>query len=80
MFLSGAKVRVSHARQRLPSDRNLSASPRTRRSISRRRRQRLKVDLTTCEMTDTSIEIVKTSGRFGDIVKGLETEISGALR
>ncbi|TBF35247.1 hypothetical protein ELG88_08470 [Rhizobium leguminosarum] len=37
---------------------------------------RLKVDLTTCKMT----EIVKTGGRFGDIVKGLETEISGALR
>lgn len=31
-------------------------------------------------MTDTSIEIVKTVGRFGDIVKRLETEISGALR
>lgn len=41
---------------------------------------RLKVDLATCKMTDTSIEIVKTGGRFGDIVKGLETEISGALR
>ena len=41
---------------------------------------RLKVDLTTCKMTETSIEIVKTGGRFGDIVKGLETEISGALR
>ncbi|TCU11004.1 hypothetical protein EV131_1417, partial [Rhizobium laguerreae] len=33
-----------------------------------------------CKMTETSIEIVKTGGRFGDIVKGLETEISGALR
>nr|WP_246740194.1 hypothetical protein [Rhizobium anhuiense] len=41
---------------------------------------RLKADLTTCKMTDTSIEIVKTGGRFGDIVKGLETEISAALQ
>ncbi len=41
---------------------------------------RLKVDLTTCKTTETSIDIVKTGGRFGDIVKGLETEISGALR
>ncbi|MBY5782036.1 hypothetical protein HFN59_33865 [Rhizobium leguminosarum] len=41
---------------------------------------RLKVDLTTCKMTETSIEIVKTGGRFGDIVKELETEITGALR
>nr|WP_245441679.1 hypothetical protein [Rhizobium leguminosarum] len=41
---------------------------------------RLKVDLATCKTTDTSIEIVKTGGRFGDIVKGLETEISSALR
>ncbi|MEI1251474.1 hypothetical protein [Rhizobium aouanii] len=41
---------------------------------------RLKVDLTTCKTTDISIEIVKTGGRFGDIVKGLETEITGALR
>ncbi|XKM43757.1 hypothetical protein A4U53_035215 (plasmid) [Rhizobium ruizarguesonis] len=39
-----------------------------------------KVDLTTCKTTDISIEIVKTGGRFGDIVKGLETEITGALR
>ncbi|TBD47096.1 hypothetical protein ELH17_08335 [Rhizobium ruizarguesonis] len=38
------------------------------------------VDLRGLQMTDTSIEIVKTRGRFGDIVKGLETEISGALR
>ncbi|MBB3916019.1 hypothetical protein GGQ65_003319 [Rhizobium fabae] len=41
---------------------------------------RLKVDLTTCKTTETSIDIVKTGGRFGDIVMGLETEISGALR
>ncbi|MGZ2505908.1 hypothetical protein EHI47_12275 [Rhizobium leguminosarum] len=41
---------------------------------------RLKIDLATCKTTETSIEIVKTGGRFGDVVKGLETEISGALR
>ncbi|MDR9808896.1 hypothetical protein [Rhizobium hidalgonense] len=40
---------------------------------------RLKIDLATCKTTEFSIEIVKTGGRFGDIVKGLETEISGAL-
>lgn len=40
----------------------------------------LKIDLATCKATETSIEIVKTGGRFGDIVKGLETEISRALR
>ncbi|WP_246648190.1 MULTISPECIES: hypothetical protein [Rhizobium] len=41
---------------------------------------RLKVDLTTRKTTDISIEIMKTGGRFGDIVKGLETEVSGTLR
>nr|WP_245460471.1 hypothetical protein [Rhizobium leguminosarum] len=41
---------------------------------------RLKIDLSTCKTTDTSIEIVKTGGRFGDVVKGLETQISSALR
>lgn len=40
----------------------------------------LKINLATCKMTEASIEIVKTGGRFGDIVKGLETEIFGTLR
>ncbi|CAK07804.1 hypothetical protein ELG83_09545 [Rhizobium leguminosarum] len=40
----------------------------------------LKVDLATCKTAESSIEIVKTGGRFGDVVKGLETEISDALR
>jgi hypothetical protein len=41
---------------------------------------RLKVDLLTCKTAESSIEIVKTGGKFGDVVKGLETEISNALR
>ncbi|MGO7287572.1 hypothetical protein ACCT25_35445, partial [Rhizobium ruizarguesonis] len=40
----------------------------------------LQVDLATCKTTESSIEIVQTGGRFGDIVKGLQTEISDALR
>ncbi|MBB3543429.1 hypothetical protein FHT97_004181 [Rhizobium sp. BK399] len=40
----------------------------------------LKVDLATCKTTESSIEIVGTGGRFGDIVKGLEDEIASALR
>ncbi|TAY87959.1 hypothetical protein [Rhizobium leguminosarum] len=38
----------------------------------------LQVDLATC--AESSIEIVKTGGRFGDVVKGLQTEITDALR
>ncbi|TAU83532.1 hypothetical protein ELI40_09715 [Rhizobium leguminosarum] len=40
----------------------------------------LQVDLATCKTAESSIEIVKTGGRFGDVVKGLQTEISDALR
>ncbi|MBY5847278.1 hypothetical protein HA464_06080 [Rhizobium leguminosarum bv. trifolii] len=40
----------------------------------------LQVDLATCKTTESSIEIVQTGGRFGDVVKGLQTEISDALR
>ncbi|TAV48595.1 hypothetical protein ELI30_09905 [Rhizobium leguminosarum] len=40
----------------------------------------LQVDLATCKTAESSIEIVKTGGRFGDVVKGLQTEITDALR
>jgi hypothetical protein len=40
----------------------------------------LQVDLATCKTAESSIEIVKTGGHFGDVVKGLQTEISDALR
>ena len=40
----------------------------------------VKVDLATCKMNESSIEIVETGGRFGDIVKGLEDQIASALR
>ncbi|MGO6814735.1 hypothetical protein ACCS67_07565 [Rhizobium brockwellii] len=39
----------------------------------------LQVDLATCKTAESSIEIVKTGGRFGDVVKGLQTEITDAL-
>ncbi|MBW8789138.1 MAG: hypothetical protein JF594_15665 [Rhizobium leguminosarum] len=40
----------------------------------------LQVDLATCKTAESSIEIVQTGGRFGDVVNGLQTEISEALR
>jgi hypothetical protein len=40
----------------------------------------VKVDLMTCGMIESSVSIVDTGGLFGDVVKGLEKEISDAFR
>ncbi|MBY3116694.1 hypothetical protein HFO29_01715 [Rhizobium laguerreae] len=40
----------------------------------------LKTDLSTCAVDESAIAIVKTDGRFGDLVDGFKNQISDALR
>ncbi|NKJ72717.1 hypothetical protein GFL38_10625 [Rhizobium leguminosarum bv. viciae] len=40
----------------------------------------LQADLATCKVGQSSAEIIKTDGRFGDLVNGFKNEITKALR